>query len=303
MPGHNSSLFVLGVMILWFGWYGFNPGSQLVLVGGSNAVANAAVTTTLAPAASAMSALVAQGIYTRAKQKVVVYDIMIMGNGALAGLVAITSGCSVVYPWAAIIIGIVAGVLYVVASRISVMLKLDDPLDAIAVHAWNGTWGVIAPGFFAAKTLVFNSYGPNPRAGGPDAPDYFRHYGCFMGGHGYLLGAQLIYAIWVAAWVLANMLPFFWVLKRLNLFRVPQDEEAMGLDISKHGGSAYDHGFEMMDVSKSVHGNGDASTAELSMLKKQMRALEAAFAKVQKEESIHLAPYLKGVENKRATTE
>ena len=69
------------------------------------------------------------------------YDVMVMGNGALAGLVAITAGCSTVYPWAAIIIGAVAGAIYCGASRVSILLHLDDPLDAIAVHAWNGVWG------------------------------------------------------------------------------------------------------------------------------------------------------------------
>ena len=172
------------------------------------------------------------------------YDVGVMGNGALAGLVAITAGCSTVYPWGAIAIGAVAGCNYVLGSTVSILLKvrlgtcaflssaphtwhgtsksiyfstasrtlplvtegtclemfqslmyhhlqLDDPLDAIAVHAWNGTWGVLAVGFFAGRGLITASYGTDPYTGNE------REYGCFLGGNGRLLGAQIIYALWL----------------------------------------------------------------------------------------------------------
>lgn len=281
MPGHNTSLFVLGVMILWFGWYGFNPGSQLALVGYSPAVANAAVTTTLAPAAAGISALFARSFLVRKAAGRMTYDVGVMGNGALAGLVAVTAGCSTVYPWGAVAIGFVAGIVYVVGSRVSVLLKLDDPLDAIAVHAWNGTWGVIAVGFFAGEGLIVQSYGTDPYTGNN------RQYGCFLGGDGKLLGAQIIYALWLGGWVLANMIPFWFILKFAGLLRVPANEETVGLDDSYHGGSAYPgHGVDDY-IDKSSAGaktNGDSGTGVVSkedveQLRAEMNALKATLTK------------------------
>lgn len=131
MAGHNTSLFVLGVMILWFGWYGFNPGSQLAIItpAGStysvaSAVANSAVTTSLSPAASGLTGLLLTAILLKIKTGKHHWDIMAMGNSTLAGLVAITAGCSTVYPWAAIVIGIVAGIIYPLASRLMILLKV-----------------------------------------------------------------------------------------------------------------------------------------------------------------------------------
>lgn len=131
MAGHNTSLFVLGVMILWFGWYGFNPGSQLAIVSpaGStysyaSAVANAAVTTSLAPAASGLTGLMLTAVLLKLKTGKHHWDIMAMGNSTLAGLVAITAGCSTVYPWGAIAIGIIAGIIYPLASRLMILLKV-----------------------------------------------------------------------------------------------------------------------------------------------------------------------------------
>jgi len=151
---HNYSLIVLGVMILWFGWYGFNPGSALaILPAGTSVPAQiAAVNTTLSPCAAGLTGLAVASIFTKVRHGHRVYDMMVFGNSVLGGLVAITSACSTVYPWAAIIIGIVAGFVYNIGSQVSVLLHLDDPLDAIAVHAWNGTWGLIAPGFFSHKS-------------------------------------------------------------------------------------------------------------------------------------------------------
>ena len=132
MAGHNTSLFVLGVMILWFGWYGFNPGSQLAIISPSgstysyaSAVANAAVTTTLAPAAAGLTGLMLTALLLKLKTGKHHWDIMAMGNSTLAGLVAITSGCSTVYPWAGAVIGIVAGIIYPLASRLMVLMKVS----------------------------------------------------------------------------------------------------------------------------------------------------------------------------------
>ncbi|BDA50157.1 Ammonium transporter 1 member 1 [Coccomyxa sp. Obi] len=271
--GHNSSLFVLGVMILWFGWYGFNPGSQLVIVGGTNsfAVSVCAVTTTLAPAAAGLSSLLTKAIETHFTTGKHVYDVGVMGNGALAGLVAITSGTSTVYPWGAIIIGLIAGALYVFASRMSILMKLDDPLDAIAVHGWNGTWGVIAVGFFAGGSLITNSYGL-------DQDGNQRPYGCFFpGGDGALLAAQIAYALWIAGWVLGNMIPMWLLLKYTGLLRATADEEALGLDSSHHGGSAYVGGDDDKSMTNGTNG-ASVTQSDLAELKAEIAALKKSAA-------------------------
>jgi Amt family ammonium transporter len=131
MAGHNSSLFVLGVMILWFVWYGFNTGSQLAIVtpigstySVASAVSNAAVTTSLAPAAAGLTGLLVTAVLLKLKTGKHHWNIIAMGNSTLAGLVAITAGCSTVYPWAAIVIGIVSGFLYPLASRLMVFIRV-----------------------------------------------------------------------------------------------------------------------------------------------------------------------------------
>ena len=132
------------------------------------------------------------------------YGVEDMGKGCLAGLTAITASCNVVRPWAAIIIGAVSGGLYLFASKVSVKIKLDDPLDTVAVHAWNGLWGILAAGLFSDVKLVGNSYLTNDPAGLP----FPRGGGLFYSGgpgRGRQLAAQVVYAIWVAGWVLANM--------------------------------------------------------------------------------------------------
>lgn len=131
MAGHNTSLFVLGVMILWFGWYGFNPGSQLAIISPlastysyASAVSNAAVTTSLAPAVAGLTGLCFTALLLKFKTGKHHWDIMAMGNSTLAGLVAITAGCSTVYPWGAICIGGVAGCIYPLASRLMILIKV-----------------------------------------------------------------------------------------------------------------------------------------------------------------------------------
>ena len=280
MPGHNSSLFILGVMILWFGWYGFNPGSQQAITGPTNfmAVSNAAVTTTLAPAAAGLSSLLIGALESKVKTGKAMYGVEAMGNGALAGLAAITASCNVVYPWAAIAIGSVAGLIYTYASKLSIAMRLDDPLDAVAVHAWNGMWGVVAAGLFSSKKLVEQSYG----TGTPEAP-LLRRDGAFLGGGGAQLAAQLAYLAWVAVWVVGNMAPFWFILKKLGFLRVPSDEEIVGLDHSYHGGSAYPGGPEELEDASlkagAAGGPGGVGGKELAGIKAELAALKAAVAK------------------------
>lgn len=167
MPGHNASLTLLGVFLLWFGWYGFNPGSTNAIVGAtvgySKVSAAVAVNTTIAAGTGCLSTLILVMLHQYFTLGVVTWDLILAGNGALAGLVSITGPCAFVETWAALIIGIIGGFVYLVASKVNLFwLKIDDPLDAIAVHAACGAWGILAGAAFADQGLVTDFYGPDP---------------------------------------------------------------------------------------------------------------------------------------------
>lgn len=232
MPGHNASLTILGVFFLWFGWYGFNPGSTLMVSEGtSEYTALVAINTTLGAASGTLSTLLIVMIHEYIKTGTMVYNLLMAGNGTLGGLVAITGGAAYVYPWAAFIIGFIGGGVYYIASKVNLnVLKVDDPLDAIAVHLGCGIWGLIANAVFTGQKQATFNFGEGAA------------YGFFMGGGtmgGKLLAAQLLYIFMILAWTTAIMLPFFLVLKKSGNFRVAPEVECAGLDVSHHGGSAY----------------------------------------------------------------
>lgn len=164
MPGHNLVFSALGVFILWVGWYGFNPGSQLAIVGAenTNAVALVAVNTTLAAAAGAVLALIASWVISKKP------DLTFGLNGALAGLVGITANCDSVTNFEAIIIGLVAGILVVVGAKFLDLCKIDDPVGAWPVHGLCGIWGGLATGIFGGHPLFAQLVGsivvPHPSA-------------------------------------------------------------------------------------------------------------------------------------------
>ena len=118
---------------------------------------------------------------------------------------------------------------------------MDDPLDAIAVHAACGAWGMIGCALFASPHMVAAWYGASPTAGvlDPDDASMGRAYGLFMGGGGRLLGANIVYILVIAAWTIGLMAPFFWMLKKAGILRVPPEIEVTGLDVSYHGGTSY----------------------------------------------------------------
>ncbi|GMH51865.1 hypothetical protein TrRE_jg5056 [Triparma retinervis] len=225
MPGHSASLQILGTFILWVGWYGFNPGSTLGIMysGAAEVAALAAVTTTIAAASGCISALAIR--YFAGPVGSRTYDLTAAQNGALGGLVAITAGCSVVQPWAAVPIGAVAGAVYLGASNLLLKLCIDDTVDAVPVHMANGIWGCIATGLFCDPKLHAVAYGAGVE-------------GLFYGG-GKLLAAEVCLVLFVIGWVSCLMGPFFMLLNKIGWFRVTIEEEEVGLDISKHGGSAY----------------------------------------------------------------
>jgi len=251
-PAHSTALQILGTFILWFGWYGFNPGSALAIANSGSAATAAlcAVTTTLAAASGCVTAMAFDSFIEARKTGETSYDLTMAMNGALGGLVAITAGCSVVYPWAAIVIGIVGGLVYYGFSKFLIKMKIDDAVDAIPVHFANGAWGVIAVGLFSDVEL-------QAIAGYSTA-----HQGWFNDfGDANLLLVQLVSVIWTCVWVVGVMTPFFMALNAAGMFRVDPLEEEVGLDISHHRGAAYDlkaakedDVAELLEVRASKHG-------------------------------------------------
>jgi Amt family ammonium transporter len=227
MPGHNAALVVLGTFILWVGWYGFNPGSVLAITGEAAVdVARCAVTTTLSAAAGGIGAMVLN--YSLYK----VWDLVAVCNGCLAGLVSITAGAYVLQPWAAILAGLVGSVVLWASSKLLLKLKIDDPLEAFPVHGACGAWGVIAVGLFADQGLIGSYMGAETKADQ-------KIYGALLGGGGKLLGNQILGIVVITLWVGTTIGGLFFALKTAGMLRASAEEEAAGLDESKHGGSAY----------------------------------------------------------------
>ncbi len=219
IPGHSLTLAALGVFILWFGWFGFNPGSTLS--GMNPGIGYIAVTTNLAAAAGAVSALVINWLRTGKPSTEMAL------NGVLAGLVAITAGTASVTPASALIIGLIAGgVLVFGLAFIEDTLKIDDPVGAVAVHAFNGVWGTLAVGLFAA-----------PAVGGLTGMGDVA--GLFYGGGFAQLGVQVIGVAAVSVWAFGTMFGLFTLLKKTIGIRVSVKEELEGLDISEHGTISY----------------------------------------------------------------
>jgi len=227
-PAHSVALQVLGTFILWFGWYGFNPGSTLAISpSGYGAVAAlCAVTTTLSAASGCVSAMFTDTILGMLSEGEAEYDLTMAMNGCLGGLVGITANCCVVEPWAAVLIGIISGWVYVLASKLLVKLRIDDAVDAIPVHGFCGAWGCIATGIFASTSRISFAYGTDGTGG-------------ILYGYGNLIAVEIVGVLLIIVWAAGVMTPFFVLLNFLGMFRVDPIEEKVGLDISHHKGSAY----------------------------------------------------------------
>jgi Amt family ammonium transporter len=220
IPGHSMPLVGLGVLILWLGWFGFNPGSTLSAIGGR--FAEVVLVTNLAAAAGVIAAL---GVmYRRTKT----YDVGMAGNGAIAALVAITAPSGYVEFWAAPIIGAVAGVI-VVYGVILIEKVLDDPVGALSAHGLAGVWGTISCGIFTSPRLAeLNAVG-DP--------------GLWYTGSFHQLGAQALGVATVFAIVLVVSYAVFFVMKQTIGLRVTADEEEAGLDIAETGMYGYPEQF------------------------------------------------------------
>ncbi|KXZ53813.1 hypothetical protein GPECTOR_6g731 [Gonium pectorale] len=224
MPGHSAILVVLGTVLLWFGWYGFNPGSALIADQRSAATlaGRAAVTTTLSGAAGGLTCLLLSVVRS------VSWDLLSLCNGMLVGFVSITAGCHVLEPWAALLAGAVGAMLFEGACALLLRLRVDDVVSAGPMHGVAGAWGVLVVGLLAKEEYVMQAY----------ARDSHPH-GLFYGGGGKLLACQVIGVLAIGGWVVGTMGPFFLAFKLAGSLRISAQEEHTGLDVSKHGGSAY----------------------------------------------------------------
>ena len=221
IPGHNMPLFGLGVLILWLGWFGFNAGSTLGTA--DNRFAEVVAVTNLGAAGGVIGAL----IMTRLLQKTL--DIGMIGNGAIAGLVAITAPSGYIEFWAAPIIGVVGGLIVVAGIMLFERVRLDDPVGALSAHGLAGIWGTLACGLFTSERLA--------EAVGIGQP------GLFYGGGLEQLGVQAAaVAITFAAVFVMSMATLLAIKATIGL-RVSPDEEEAGLDISEHGMYGYPEQF------------------------------------------------------------
>jgi Amt family ammonium transporter len=230
MLPHDLTIGVIGGFILWFGWYGFNPGSTLSAMD-MGGIARLAANTTLAACTGGMLAVFF--VYFRTKK----WDAGAITNGFLAGLVSITCPCYWVSPTGACALGAVAGVIVILGADLLEYLRIDDPIGAWPVHGLCGIWGTLSLGMFASGQ--FHPVGSSPT--GIPLPDASNPglTGLFYGGGTKLLIAQCVGSFIVCASTFAVAMTVFVVLNMLGLLRVSKDGEVEGLDLHEHGISAY----------------------------------------------------------------
>jgi Amt family ammonium transporter len=217
IPGHSMTSSTIGVFVLWFGWFGFNPGSTMAADWAS--IGHVAVTTNTACATASISALLMTWILGGKP------DFGMTLNGGLAGLVAITAPCAFVSVQSAFLIGVIAGILVVLSVSFFDRIKVDDPVSAVSVHMANGVWGTLALGLFANPTVC-----PAAAVAKP---------GLLLGGGMAQLMPQIVGILSVAVFVFAVSVLGWVVIKAVYGLRVSAQEEQEGLDIGEHGNLAY----------------------------------------------------------------
>jgi Amt family ammonium transporter len=220
IAGHNIPLASLGVFILWFGWFGFNPGSTLGVHNGGFDIGRVAINTNLSAALGGIFAMIM--VWKRFGKP----DLSMAMNGALAGLVGITAPCACVEPWAACIIGAISGIIVVLGVELLDKLHIDDPVGAVPVHGMCGIWGTLAVGIFGRAALGT------------------ANNGLLYGGGIKQLGVQIMGSLATVVFVLIGMGIIFKLIDLSIGLRVNRDEELRGLDIGEHGMEAY-AGFQV----------------------------------------------------------
>jgi len=248
-PGHDMTIAAVGGVILWFGWYGFNPGSTLSAMD-FEGIGRVAANTTLAACAAGLVAMFF--VYPRSKK----WDTGITVNGFLAGLVAITCPCYWVSPFGAVMIGAIAGVVVVLAIDFIEWLRVDDPIGAVAVHGIAGIWGTLSLGLFAA-----GKYGAATPTG---ADNSFVVKGLFYGGGTKQLVAQLIGSAVITGATFAVAMLLMYAVKATKTLRISEQIEIEGIDIVEHGAPAYHPepaymGYSALPVGKSASPSIDLS--------------------------------------------
>ncbi len=233
-PGHDMAIAAVGGVILWFGWYGFNPGSTLSAMD-FEGIGRVATNTTLAASAAGLVAMLVA--YPRAHK----WDTGISINGFLAGLVAITCPCYWVSPFGSICIGAIAGVVVILGVDLLEHLRIDDPIGAVPVHLMAGIWGTLSLGLFAT-----GQYGAATSTG-PDASSAFK--GLFYGGGFHTLQFQALGSFVMCAAAFGIALPIMFALKRAGVLRISPEHELEGLDIVEHGAPAFHPEYAYMGYS------------------------------------------------------
>jgi len=237
LPGHSIALATLGVFVLWFGWFGFNPGSTMAADAG--AIGRIAVATNTAAATAAIAASITAWLLLGKP------DLTMILNGALAGLVAITAPCAFVSVPSSLVIGLIAGVLVVLSVLFFDKIKIDDPVGAISVHLVCGVFGTLSVGLFAQDVFTPNTTGN----------------GLFFGGGAGLLMAQLAGVAGVGLFVFVVSLIFWKILASTMGLRVSSEEEMEGLDIGEHGNIAYPDFVSMATRGSSLMSSSAAAEA------------------------------------------
>jgi Amt family ammonium transporter len=233
IPGHNMSLAVIGLFVLWLGWFGFNPGSTMSFQNPADVV-HILVTTNTAAIAAVLTATATSWIFIGKP------DLGMTINGCLAGLVGITGSCAFVSVTSSIIIGAIAGVIVVFSVLFFDRVKVDDPVGATSVHLVCGIFGTICVGLFAQEGVTSLS----------------SVNGLFYGGGFSLLGAELIGIIAVGAFVFISSALVWYLLKKIVGIRVSLEEEIQGLDIGEHGNSAYPDFAIVAPILATANGDG-----------------------------------------------
>ena len=226
--GNNVVYQAIGTLILWFGWYGFNCSSTLVANGAMNLASKVAVTTTLAAASGGITASFGSKLFTYLEDKESggYWSIPSVCNGILAGLVSITAPCATIHTGSSIIVGIIGACIYFLTSKLLVKMKIDDPLDAFAVHGVCGAWGVLSVAIFSTdKTIEYAGFSTVAEVS-----------------FGERLLTQLIFICAVAGFTIVMALIVFTTLKLLKVLRISREAEIKGIDVAEFGGNAVNMG-------------------------------------------------------------
>ena len=198
------------------------------------------MTTTLAGCAAALTTLFGKRVLSG------YWNVTDVCNGLLGGFAAITAGCAVVEPWAAVICGVVASIVLIVLNKLAERFKFDDPLEAAQLHGGCGAWGLLFTALFAKERYVNEVY--------PGQPG--RPYGLLLGGGTSLLAAQVVQILVIIGWVSVTMAPLFLVLRKFGLLRISEEDEMTGMDCTRHGGFAYAYKEEERNGSAVQMSNG-----------------------------------------------